>query len=138
MTVATGTGEEKSESTAIELLHPVIKDQWLEALRSGEYKQARGCLCVGRGAKSWHDALGVLYDVGFDGDWHQVPGGDPPKWLTSEWSLWMSKNLSERPLLPSGQASAMGLSLGEQIYLARMNDDGKSFVEIADWIETYL
>jgi hypothetical protein len=87
-----------------------LKAKWIGALRSGEYKQGRG--------KFEHEdkycCLGVLCVVGgikpIDGDG------------IGNWSFTID---------------AIGNS-GDPHVLASMNDEGKSFTEIADYIEANL
>lgn len=43
-----------------------VKREWIAALRSGEYKQARNTLCTADGAMC---CLGVLIDISQDGYW---------------------------------------------------------------------
>ncbi len=97
----------------------VVKQKWVEALRSGRYEQTTGVLCDG----SAMCCLGVLCDVvdpdgwTFDKQIHQGESGTP------------SEHLSEQ----------VGLPLDYQDLLVAMNDDEKkTFLEIADWIEGNL
>lgn len=98
-----------------------LKAKWITALRSGEYKQARGWL-------RRDDAfccLGVLCDISGRGEWrgnqfnfpddHRL-GGLPVRW-----------------------AKEIGVGQSAEAKLAAMNDArGASFCEIADWIEANL
>jgi hypothetical protein len=52
-------------------MNPELKQKWLAALRSGEYKQARGYLKTEFG----YCCLGVLCDVSGLGEFTPVPGG---------------------------------------------------------------
>lgn len=103
--------------------------KWLEALRSGEYKQARESLCDGKG----YCCLGVLQKV-VDGRVEtqeyfggQFAGALPTKdWLKKNQVVFLSDDgtPTETPALP-----ALGMAASEA------NDNGRSFAEIADAIE---
>ena len=101
-------------------MKPAIKKLWLDALRSGEYEQCKGKLHDGEG----FCCLGVLYDVAVDGWW--TKNGE---WVTDTGN---GSSLSFSLLLK--------LRLLEEIQSAaiRTNDDGATFAEIADWLETVL
>lgn len=85
-----------------------LKAKWVEALRSGEYKQCKGTLFDGVA----YCCLGVLCKVaGRDGDWRA-------------WSF--------QPFLQG----AHGLTRAQAEACADLNDgDGKTFAEIAEYIE---
>lgn len=105
-------------------MNPEVKRQWVEALRSGKYKQGRGRLATPEG---YYCCLGVLceispvkgvvdgYGVYYDGYGHHLP----PR--VQEWAGLSSEN----PTLVRQQA-------------ATLNDTGYSFLEIADLIEEHL
>lgn len=98
---------------------PQLKAKWIEALRSGEYKQTTGILrYVDNGEESFC-CMGVLCEVvgvprasvgySFDGGLYEVAG------------------------LPASM-----LPRERQAHLVTMNDhEEKTFSEIADWIETH-
>jgi hypothetical protein len=101
---------------------------WVEALRSGKYEQGTGYLC----ARGKHCCLGVACDlfaseltisVGFDRfDSEVVRYGNDPNFL------------------PESVRDALGLRGRAGAYsntsLANDNDHGKTFLEIADIIES--
>lgn len=93
-----------------------LKTEWLQALRSGKYKQARYVLKDGRGR---YCCLGVLADL------HGVD------WIEMKHNLWT---------LNVGQsvATEYGLDWNTGGVLSEMNDTGKSFAEIADYIEAHV
>jgi hypothetical protein len=92
-----------------------IKAKWLEALRSGRYRQGEGALRV----DDKFCCLGVLCDLIAPGEWM---GG-----------VFRANEV----FLPESLNSTLGI--GEQdLELAEMNDSGKSFAEIADYIEQNL
>ena len=109
-----------------------IADKWATALRSGEYKQQTGALA--NADRTQHCCLGVLCELAIeDGvDLNARPGaygiamfGGYPSVLplvVREWSRVQTKN----GILGTGRGSLMNL-----------NDDGKTFSEIADTIEKY-
>ena len=117
-----------------------MKARWVSALRSGEYKQANGFTCEGRGTHARHDVMGVLYEEEFDGDWHPDPDPDleADVWLTSEWALWVSSEMAFRPGLTTWQLESVGLTQVAQRQLVKMSDKGMSFDGLADWIEARL
>lgn len=105
-----------------------IADQWVAALRSGQYTQARGKLRMGGS----HCCLGVLCELhaatGQGGEWKPGLGGAGAYMgLTAslpgaveDWAGMQSDN----GFLPGGPP------------LAARNDDGSNFIELADIIET--
>lgn len=99
-----------------------VKKRWIRALRSGEYKQGTSRL-------HWKDGdmccLGLLYDIEFDGDW-ELRGN--LLWEVDGRTATLSIDFRIR----------VGLSLSEECTLTVMNDNGRNFQEIADYIEEYL
>ena len=96
---------------------------WVEALRSGKYKQASGQLRIG-------DAfccLGVACDISGLGSWNEY----------SEYSTHIDGGQGYK--LPASLMDYLGLRTPtgdfEMTNLSSMNDNGKSFEEIADVIE---
>jgi hypothetical protein len=102
------------------------KKKWVDALRSGKYAQGRNALRK----RNRYCCLGVLCDL-TDGD----------QWVEDEKSsiYWyhFGGNRS-RVLLPFALADEYDIFSCDIGLLARMNDDGKSFVQIADYIESHL
>lgn len=96
-------------------LTPALKRDWLKRLLSGRYKQGRGQL---RDNDRHYCCLGVLCVAAgkkYDGDLgYPVLDAD------------------------EGPKPFCGLTAKAQIRLAKMNDDGKTFKEIAAWIKRYL
>jgi len=94
-----------------------IKD-WVNALRSGEYKQGKDRLCIG----NRYCCLGVMIDVLIDGDWEPIDN--------DVWSF--NGNL----MMPTGDLlEKLGLSLQAAHMLTLLNDKRMSFNYIADFIE---
>jgi hypothetical protein len=114
-----------------------LKQKWVEALRSGKYKQGRSVLKNTEGRMC---CLGVLLDIetpdGWDARATQIPGevGHYHHQNGNYSGDFLHRNTRERHGLTSE------LEDGESIAhrLAGMNDNGKSFAEIADWIETHI
>lgn len=110
-----------------------IKQMWVDALRSGLYTQGKACL------RKNNDfcCLGVLSDlaekdgVGYwkDDKFHIIDDDDFTISLSSRVSVWAEmKNISQMGTFYVGGEYGM-------ITLSKLNDDGYSFVEIADIIE---
>lgn len=91
--------------------------KWVEALRSGKYKQGQNCLRKG----DTYCCLGVACDVINPDDWEFDRGA----WTWNKGYLFMP--------------SRFGMTHGFQTSLSKMNDEeGKNFDEIAMFIETHL
>jgi len=95
------------------------KDKWIEALRIGEYKQFKGALCDVK--KTKHCCIDVC---------RIVLGTKAP----------IVRNSTGPGMLFGDEGDTIfrgvtNLSEGEINTLAGMNDSGKSFSEIADYIE---
>lgn len=115
-------------------MNPDIKQRWIEALRSGDYKQGISGL---RGENSFC-CLGVLCDL------HSIETGTP--WALSDDAPFY---LGEASYLPAPVAQwaecdfypttpAPKFAVTIEMGLAELNDNGTSFEEIADLIEKYL
>lgn len=104
------------------------KQKWVEALRSGEYKQGKYGL---RSADDAFCCLGVLCDL-----------IEPTRWQLdkdrAQYTNGYAANEHAVGILPDDISSALGLDRGEQAVLGTMNDTGNSFNDIADWIEENL
>lgn len=96
-----------------------LKQSWVETLRSGNYTQ--GILYL-RNSFDECCCLGVLCDITNSSEWN--------KDKTSTWHMRGLPSFPEDDLLKS-----WGLPLAHAKQLARMNDAGTPFGEIADWIE---
>ena len=98
-----------------------LKQQWIEALRSGNYLQGKNWLADDMGTNVYYCCLGVLCEIAeldkyIEGSVVYYDGRDqtPPQWLTFD----------------------VGLTQVQVSSLVYMNDDeNKTFEEIADWIE---
>lgn len=125
-------------------LNPRVKRLWLRALRSGRYRKATVWLCR-RPTKTQPDygfcCLGVLVDVavldGADVEW--VAPGSPAydrrgmrAVSTASPGDWNSS------LTPNVVIAWANLDRAAQKVLTRLNDHGRSHLQIADWIEKNL
>lgn len=95
-----------------------IKSKWIKALRSGAYTQAVGELRNTNKEGSFC-CLGVLVDI-----------LEPNKWKDKE------HQFSHCGLLSEDFCREISLSNHLMSHLAEMNDDGVSFANIADLIES--
>jgi hypothetical protein len=127
-----------------------IAEEWVAALRSGDYQQGQEALkLVSADGSISYCCLGVLCDIFHkkygEGKWQEVPvddcctliGGDPETFVTSGCEYASSAWGSLPPLVQkwAGIADNCGL-LPDGKYLSELNDQGgKSFNEIADIIE---
>lgn len=106
-----------------------VKEKWVKALRSREFKQTDGCLKKElKPDKFGYCCLGVL---------HEIDGG---KWRKEDYCKDFytrsksSYNSSDTDLI--GKKFARGLTKEQKQTLINMNDDqDKKFYEIANWIE---
>jgi hypothetical protein len=114
--------------TEYQKLDPEFKTQWLAALRSGEYPQTDGFLHTLNG----YCCLGVAY---------VLKGGRFEDKLKSCEIYVPLDNSCGDPWCSMPTDTTLekwGLDVGAAELLTKMNDDHKSFTEIADWIERNL
>lgn len=122
-------------------LNPTIKAKWLADLRSGNYPQAReylrkgngdaaycclGVLCLSVGA-SFVDGFTFNDDEGYRRHFDNVP-------ILNDENL----GYNDDPELSTAFRKRIGLSDEDHSLLIKMNDGGKTFAEIADYIEKHL
>lgn len=111
---------------------PQLKQEWVEALRSGEYTQGKQALCteLQDGSEEWCP-LGILVDIAVCDDWeleqskYQLP-----------WGRWTMHG--DAGVLSEDVCEEIGLSFTTSRLVAEMNDMGRSFEYIASWIESHL
>jgi hypothetical protein len=114
-------------------LKPEVKAKWLEALRSGNYRQGRGLL---RNLENDYCCLGVLCDVDTETEQCWYLGFGAYKFGVNESTVELE--YFQRLCVPDKQTSLLHYHDIRQ-RLIRMNDkEGKSFTEIADYIEENL
>lgn len=137
-------------------LEPGIKAEWLAALRGGEYKQGhrRLCLVSSEGHKSYC-CLGVLADLLIKRGnekfaWGEVRGFNEKSFeLIAKNTTFADGTYASHSMLPmvydeGRDPTLFALSEHDSVgcptmgRLADMNDKGKTFAEIADWIEQEL
>jgi len=105
-----------------------IADMWVQALRSGEYRQGRGRLKREDGAMC---CLGVLCDL--------VPS-EVGKWNRLAFEMAGDQNEAHLPKSArdwAGMCSQAGMVNHIKVQLTKLNDDGATFSEIADIIEKH-
>lgn len=118
-------------------MDPQAKKVWIKALRSDRYEQTNFVLC-----RQWDDdkqaycCLGVLAEECVVGDWVPHARGIAELWLEVRRGKALMKDLG---MLPPAALKQVGLSKEAARHLASMNDhDGRSFKQIANWIEKNL
>lgn len=108
-------------------------DLWIEALKSGKYKQGEGQLKYSVNKKPQYCCLGVLCDLAEkDGGakWVRKPGLTPKAIIDYEYN-------GSIDLLPNNLADFMGLTMEQQKMLARWNDELRyNFNQIASNIKS--
>lgn len=108
-------------------MDPELKSKWVDALRSGKYKQGRGYLC----RDDAYCCLGVLCDISGIGEWKNVPDENGLTYVTSQDQDRFGLPYSVREEIPESKLHILST-------LACMNDDGVSFETIAKEIEEKL
>ena len=96
-----------------------LKDRWIAALESGEYKKGRKVLCNSRGQMC---CLGVLADI--EGKLTKKPKNGMPRHYHRKPNFYA--------ILP---ADSFGLSTGTQQVLASVNDRSETFAPVIKYIE---
>ena len=113
------------------MIDPEFKAKWLEALRSGRYRQTREKL---RG-KVGFCCLGVACDISGKGSWEKAF----PASLSGPQVFVISPYSWSKTCIPSPLREEIGLTEAEHKSLANLNDSRKAtFANIADWIERNL
>lgn len=104
-----------------------IKAKWLKALRSGKYKQGKEFLYTVCGDEHQFCCLGVLAHI-----------ASPVPWRRDNSSSSVYLFDGDPALLPESFRRKVGLDEEAQDKLISMNDNGKRFKTIANWIEKNL
>lgn len=130
-------------------MKPKIKEQWVAALRSGDYKQGKAALRVlkKKDNEVRYCCLGVLCDV-LGRKWYEAEEWDQTtdKEIAYAVKSGIEKNSAD---LPESILNRVGLNVDQMNELIQMNDGGfdyyshknikaKKFPKIADWIEKNL
>lgn len=97
-----------------------VKAKWLTALRDGSYRQAVGKL----NDKNGFCCLGVLCDLVDNTKWEEIHG-----YVEYRGKIYMP---------PHDVMESVGLDESVVDKVARMNDEGSSFAEIADFLERHV
>lgn len=136
------------------------KRKWVDALRSGKYRQGVGVL---KNANEEYCCLGVLCDILDVGKFLYVKDLNKFSGINTEGNssgyIFVDKDVELEDIandfsrdfttsdslsmysvgaLPMHVKSLVGLGYSEESDLIDMNDNGSSFEEIAEWIETNL
>lgn len=99
-----------------------LKQRWIQALRSDKYLQGRGHLRIEMYGKTYHCAMGVLYDlIATPRQWERLR-------LATGSSFFGA-------YLPIEAYDETGLNPRFEKRIASLNDEGATFHEIADLIE---
>lgn len=106
-----------------------IKEKWVKALRSGDYRQGSGALRRQKGNDGLFCCLGVLCDISGRGRWREPNSDEGAEFHYVEETFAVSTCLNVYQQLD------FGISREHHRDLYTMNDGGKSFPEIATWIE---
>lgn len=102
-----------------------LKAKWLEALRSGRYKQGRERL---RNRRDEFCCLGVLCDISGQGQWKLASDGTTYYYCKEE--------INGYHCLPPFMEKFSGVGGETEECLLRLNDINElGFPEIAEWIE---
>lgn len=113
-----------------------IKAKWLQALRSGEYEQGEGFLKkTGSDGKTKHCCLGVLCELGVIAE---VTTQHKDGCCERNAFLSTASGSPYTRFLPDTVATWADIRSETESALARMNDEGKSFAYIANYIEEHL
>jgi hypothetical protein len=106
------------------ILPEPFRTDWLKALRSGKYRQGVGALHSY--VSNTFCCLGVAADITTDVEWGRISPSLRVELVKKEDNKSLGWDIYYGPsTCLSGLARA----------LAKMNDEGASFTEIADWIE---
>ncbi len=105
-------------------MNPRVKKLWVDALRSGKYKQGDTRALVD-GHDRWNP-FGVLIDVGFETTWTFDEIHD----------CWVCDDAMA--LMPMWYAREAGLNWNDESIIGAMHMHKTSFKEIAEWIDKNL
>lgn len=121
-------------------MDPQLKQEWLAALRSGNYTQGTGYLRLGaiwrKDRKVAHCCLGVLCELAAKhglGKWGTEADPDGEGLENDFYFLSHSDTMPPDSLL-----QRIGLHEDHANALAKMNDEGQTFTKIANYIEEHV
>ena len=130
------------------------KEDWVEALRSGEFKQGDSCLEDPKTGA--HCCLGVLCDIAdlpyYDREYNSFHERGEERWYfddevrrdlsqkeDEEDDIYPGNHGGSTGFLPDLFADEVGITREQQEVLTNLNDEeDATFDEIADYIEAYL
>lgn len=124
------------------VMNPEVKKEWVAALRSGKYDQGMGSLKLEVSDTQLYCCLGVLCELAVEAG--VIPPGERHEDQPKNYSYYF---LGEDEFLPSEVMTWANLDTNNGIYkpadnvwgydqaLTDLNDNGKSFNELADIIE---
>jgi hypothetical protein len=114
-------------------MNPELKGRWTAKLRSGDYLQGKGALRKRGEERDLFCCLGVLCEIA-------VEDGEVVRSETPEVIGWNYRYAEEGALLPIELEGWSGIaSYDDRRKLMDLNDSkGKTFAEIADWIDANL
>ncbi len=113
-----------------------LKHKWVGALRSGAFSQGRYVLLQFRGGgPGLYCCMGVLCDIDERVRWN--PYDEIPQVFQAVHNDG-DRTYTSHKYLPERYKKLIGLDPAKEDRLAKMNDSGKSFAEIADYIEAEL
>jgi len=106
-------------------MHAELKQSWIQALRSGKYNQGRGHLRAELYGKTYHCAMGVLYDlIATPEQWERLRLGESSHFYGA--------------YLPIETYEQTNIDPRFEKRIASLNDEGATFHEIADIMERDL
>lgn len=129
------------------MMNPEVKAKWLEALRSGEYKQARhtlrscngGFCCLGVLSDVYRKEVGGSWEWAYDDDTaYSIVNKNQDDYATVELPNCIKHWAEVDACNPQVHLKNLNDDNPGFISLAELNDEGKTFNEIADLIEKQL
>ena len=107
-----------------------LRDKWCHELRYGNLSQGEGALrCDGK-----YCCLGVLCNIVDPDAWSEPSCGD----IEYNDVFYYTLHDADSKILPTLLREHLGITVEEQCYIIQMNDNGRTFNEITDYIEEFL
>lgn len=127
-------------------MNPIVKAEWLTALRSGDYKQTSGCLrdsvgycCLGVLTNIWASENSVEWREGESAYTISLPGTHSEASVMPDFVMRWSHLMHSTGSTLLGTRKETGVSQEEfYVNLGNLNDNGFTFEQIADVIEYAL